>query len=135
MRSGWSCQNGRCWCLQAAGTQGHREGPQGSLSGEEPCGKWVIGLDSCTDGLVRSGSGAGGPRSGQVEPCNLHPAYDLVGILVMSWAWPLKEMWASRMQAGGSREMLPGCESHWPGRPAPLPPHSSVDLSVPDMNE
>lgn len=35
-------------------------GPWGSTSGEELCGKWVIVLDDSADGLVRSGSGAGG---------------------------------------------------------------------------
>lgn len=74
---GGAVQNRRCWCLQAVGTPGHNAGPQGSLSGEESCGKWVIRLDDSTDGLVRSGSGAGGPASRQVEPCNLHPACDL----------------------------------------------------------
>lgn len=74
---GGAVQNRRCWCLQAAWTPEHREGPQGSLSGEEPCGKWVIDLDDYTDCLVRNGSGPGGPVSRQVEPCNPYPACDL----------------------------------------------------------
>lgn len=52
---------------------GAQEGPRGSTSGEELCGKWVILLDDSTGGLVRSGSGAGGQISRQAEPCNLHP--------------------------------------------------------------
>lgn len=64
-------------CLQAAGTPGHSEGPHGRLSGEEPCAKWVTDLVDSTDVLVRSGSGAGGPASRQVEPCNPYSACDL----------------------------------------------------------
>lgn len=67
---GGAVQNRQCWCLQAAGTPGHREGSQERLSGEEPCGKWVIDLVDSTDVLVRSGSGSGGPASRQVEPCD-----------------------------------------------------------------
>lgn len=74
---GGAVQNRRCWCLQAVGSLGHSEGLRGSLSGEEPCGKWVIDLDDFTDGLVRSGSGAGDPASRQVESCNLHPVCDV----------------------------------------------------------
>lgn len=47
-----------------------QEGPWGSTSGEELCGKWVIVLDDSTGGLVRSGSGAGGQTLRQVEPHN-----------------------------------------------------------------
>lgn len=46
--------------------------------------------------LVRSGSGAGGRATRQVEPCN-HPACDLVGTtecLAEAWAWLLSGTWA-----------------------------------------
>lgn len=75
---GGAVQNGWYWCLQAAGTPEHREGPWGGLSGEEPCGKWVIDLDNSLDELVRNGSGPGGPMSRQVETCNPYPTCDLV---------------------------------------------------------
>lgn len=77
---GGAVQNRRCWCLQAAGTPGHREGSHGGMSGEGPCGKWVIDLVDSTGGLVRSGSGAGGAAPRQVEPCDPYSTCDL-------WTW------------------------------------------------
>lgn len=99
--AGWSCPEQVV--LVPAGCRnspGHRVNPLGSLSGEEHCGKWVIDLDNSTDRLVRSGSGAGGRASRQVEPCNLHPACDLAEThecLAMAGAWLLSGMWASGM--------------------------------------
>lgn len=57
-------------------TRAH-EDPQGNMSGEERCGKWVIVLDDSIGRLVRSGSGAGGQASRQVELNNPYSTCDL----------------------------------------------------------
>lgn len=64
---GGAVQNGRYWCLQAAGTPEHREGPWGGLSGEGPV-RWVTDLDDSLDELVRNGSGPGGQCQNKWRP-------------------------------------------------------------------
>ena len=80
--AGWSCPDRAVLVPAGCGNPEHREGPWGGLSGEEPCGKWVTDLDDSLDGLVRNGSGPGGPMLRQVETCNPYPTCDLA-----TWPW------------------------------------------------